>query len=106
VFAWLRRLRRLGTEAPPARERWQVERVELRSRDSYFESDSQYEFRVVDTIGDRTVLTFWRSEYANSAGSKDSGARQVTVDEDGEAVTVEYEDGRVERHPLPARESR
>lgn len=86
---------------PPARDRWRVEYVCIRSRDSYFESDDQYEFRVIDRNNGKTVLSFWRDEFANASGSEDSGARQVTVDEDGLAVTVRYEDGRKERHELP-----
>jgi hypothetical protein len=101
MFAWLRSLRRLGTETPPARDRWRVDLVSLRSGDSYFESDCQYEFRVIDTISGRTVLTFWRDEFANDAGSRDTGAKLVTVDADGLAVVVEFEDGHTERHALP-----
>jgi hypothetical protein len=101
VFSWLRSLRRRGTETPPGPARWRVDRVRIRSRDSYFESDNEYEFRVTDTSSGKTVLTFWRDEYANDAGSTKDGARTVTIDEDGRSVVVEFEDGRVERHPLP-----
>jgi hypothetical protein len=73
----------------------------IRSRDSYFESDDQFEFRVIDRNSGKTVLSFWRDEFADDAGSKNRGARKVTVDEDGLVVTVRYEDGRVERHDLP-----
>ena len=101
LVSWFRSLRRLGTDTPPARDRWRIEYARIRSRDSYFESDSQYEFRVIDRNSGKTVLSFWRDEFANASGSEDSGARQVTVDEDGLSVTVRYEDGREERYDLP-----
>ncbi len=87
--------------APPARDRWRVDRVCLRSRDSFFESDCQYEFRVIDTLSGKTALTFWRDEYANDAGTRNTGARSVTLDAGGTSVVVEFEDAHVERHALP-----
>jgi hypothetical protein len=56
---------------------------------------------VIDTRSGKTALAFWRDEYANDSGSRNTGARSVAVDEDGISVVVEFEDGRVERHTLP-----
>ena len=82
-------------------ERWKVDYVTLHSRDSYFESDCQYEFRVVDTATGEVVYRFWRDEFDNSEGSRDRGAKEVTIAEDGRSVTVLDEDGSSETHPLP-----
>lgn len=84
------------------KDRWRVDYVCIRSRDSYFESDDQYEFRVVDTATGEVAKTFWRDEYANSEGSTDRGAKRVAISDDGKFIDVENEDGTTERHRLPA----
>jgi hypothetical protein len=56
---------------------------------------------VIDTRSGKTALTFWRDEYANDAGSENTGARSVTVDADGTSAVVAFEDGHAERHALP-----
>ena len=88
-------------KARKAKDRWRVDYVCVRSRDSYFESDDQYEFRVTDAVTGEVVKTFWRDEYANSGGSTDRGAKHVTISDDGRFVDVEDEDGTTERHRLP-----
>lgn len=84
------------------KDRWRVDYVCVRSRDSYFESDDQYEFRVIDTASGEIVKTFWRDEYANSDGSTNRGAKRVVISDDGKFADVENEDGTTERHRLPA----
>ena len=84
------------------KDRWRVDYVCIRSRDSYLESDNQYEFRVTDTVTGDVVMTFGRDEYENSSGSTDSGAKSVTISNDGKYVDVEDEDGTTERHALPS----
>jgi hypothetical protein len=56
---------------------------------------------VIDTRSGQIALTFWRDEYANDAGSENTGARSVTIDADGTSVVVAFEDGHAERHALP-----
>jgi hypothetical protein len=89
------------TPSPGPGERWKIDRVCIRSRDSYFESDNQYEFQVTDTTTGDVVMTFWRSEYEGRSGSSDSGCKRVEVSEDGRTIIAYHEDGEVERHPLP-----
>ena len=83
------------------RSRWNVRRVTLRSRDSYFESDVTYEFQITDNRSGKQVYGFTRNEYADDRGDNDSGAARVTIADDDASCTVTYEDGRTETYPLP-----
>ena len=81
--------------------RYKVEHVTLRTRDAYFESDIQYEWRVIDTTTGEVIMTFWEDYYANSEGTDESGVNKVDIDEANGRVIATYHDGKVETHPLP-----
>ncbi len=88
----------------PADSRWQVKLVTLRTRDSYFESDVTYEYQVSYRSNGKQVYAFGRSEYEDDRGSRDSGAASVTIADDDASLTVKFEDGSEETHPLPPTE--
>jgi hypothetical protein len=81
--------------------KWKIEKVTLRTRDSYFESDVQYEFRVINKKTGDVFTTFWRSEYSDSRGDVDKGCRSVELSEDGKRVIATNEDGEQEVRELP-----
>ncbi len=84
-----------------AMDRWKIEFVTLRSRDSYLESDCQYEYRVIHRKTGKVFKTFWRDEYQNSQGSHEDGVRNVSFSEDGNTIIALYEDGHKETVTLP-----
>ena len=87
-----------------ASEEWEIKQVTIRSRDSYFELDCQYEFQVVHRKTGKVCMTFWRSEYEDDRGSRDSGTRTVKFSADGESVISIDEDGTETISLLPKKE--
>ncbi len=84
-----------------ARPKWKIEKVTLRTRDSYFESDVTYEFRVVNNKTKKVFASFHRSEYSDDRGDQNSGCRSVVFSEDGKSVVATNEDGEKEKLELP-----
>lgn len=84
-----------------AQPKWKIERVAVRTRDSYFESDVQYEFQVTKRGARKPFVTFYRSEYSDDRGDQNSGCRSVNLSEDGKSVIATHEDGTREIVILP-----
>lgn len=83
-------------------QRWNVEPVLLGKGMSYQEREHQYQFRVMDKSTGKTVASFHRDEIRTSCGITYTGVKSVEISDDDSAVVTVFEDGRTERHLLPA----
>ena len=84
-----------------AEQKWKIERITIRTRDSYFESDVQYEFRVTNKKTGEIFATYSRSEYSDDRGDVDRGCRSVKFSEDCKSIIVIDEDGTEDIKKLP-----
>ncbi|MCH8332123.1 MAG: hypothetical protein IH946_12260 [Bacteroidetes bacterium] len=76
---------------------WKV----VRDKETFFESDTKYEIQVIHTTTRKVVLSYGRSEYDNSEGSFEKGAKEVNFSSDGKNVIIDYENGDHEEVALP-----
>jgi hypothetical protein len=84
--------------------RWEVRWECTKDFNSYFESDSRYEASVINRATKKRLVSFTRSEFANAAGSKDSGVSSLEFLPDGKTVRANFEDGAVKDVRLPDRD--
>jgi len=80
---------------------WKIDWVITKDFAAYFESDTNWEARVVEVATGKVVATFYRNEFGNSDGWQYSGVKTVEFSEDGLFVVATYEDGSVEKVTLP-----
>lgn len=65
-----------------------------KSSDSYFYSNTDYFFKIVDLKSDKTVDFFQGSWFSNvSGGDKKEGVESVLLQKDGKTIAVKYFDG-------------
>jgi len=83
-------------KASPPKEEWEIKIVCTRDKQTYFESDMKYEYRIVNNFTNKIVKTYYRDEYDNSEGSSETGVKEVFFSEDKRTVLATFEDGREE----------
>jgi hypothetical protein len=84
--------------------RWEIHWVITKDFNSYFESDTRYEAKVIHCATRKCFRTFTRDEFANAAGSKDTGLETLEFLPDGMTLQATYENGIVEAIALPAKD--
>lgn len=82
-------------------KRWKIGWVITRDFAACFESDTNWEARVVEVATGKVVATFYRNEFGNSDGWQYSGVKTVEFSEDGQFTIATNEDGSIEKVALP-----
>jgi hypothetical protein len=91
----------MGPDTTSPDGRWEIVWVVIKDFNAYFESDTTYEVRVLNTATHKVLTTFIRGEFENSQGATNSGVRAVQFTADSSAVVATYENGRTETVELP-----
>jgi hypothetical protein len=81
-------------------KRWKIDWVITKDFAAYFESDTNWEARVVEVETGKVVATFYRNEFGNSDGWQYSGVKTVEFSEDGQFAIATNEDGSIEKVAL------
>jgi hypothetical protein len=84
--------------------RWEVRWVITKDFNSYFESDTRYEVRVINRATQKCLVSFVRSEFGNADGSRDSGLSDLEFLPDGVTLRATHENGTVEDVTLPSKD--
>lgn len=82
-------------------EKWTIEILRTKDKQTYFESDISYEYRIVNTQTKEVVKVFYRDEYDNSNGNFITGVLDICFSEDKKFVVATYQDGKTEIFELP-----
>lgn len=80
---------------------WRIDYVRLRDRSSYFESETQSEYRVVHLLSGKLFKKFYCDEFANSSGEYHDGVEEIRFSPNGQDLFVKYFGGRAEIFRLP-----
>lgn len=77
-------------------KRFRVNYYSTKSSSSYFESDSRWQYDVIDNKTGKVIDSFYESEYGSASGYSNSGAKNVRISDDETMIIVENHDGTVQ----------